>query len=104
MEIAEKSLTWAWKAATPRADILYFFSMPPLAQNMRTKKRITVITDPKYHLHDTGGGEHPEIPERLAVHKIAIASIPAEPHATRAEAAPHAGLSAVATVHSHGNG
>jgi acetoin utilization deacetylase AcuC-like enzyme len=67
VEIAEKSLTWAWKAATPRVDILYFFSMPPLAQNMRTKKRITVITDPKYHLHDTGGGEHPEVPERLQV-------------------------------------
>jgi len=34
---------------------------------MRTRKRITVITDPKYQLHDTGGGEHPEVPERLRV-------------------------------------
>jgi len=34
---------------------------------MRTGKRITVITDSKYQLHDTGGGEHPEVPERLQV-------------------------------------
>ena len=34
---------------------------------MRTRKRITVITDPRYQLHDTGGGEHPEVPERLQV-------------------------------------
>ncbi len=34
---------------------------------MRTRKRITVITDSKYQLHDTGGGEHPEVPERLQV-------------------------------------
>ena len=34
---------------------------------MRNNKRITVITDPKYQLHDTGGGEHPEVPERLQV-------------------------------------
>ncbi len=34
---------------------------------MTINKRITVITDPKYNLHDTGGGEHPEIPERLQI-------------------------------------
>ncbi len=34
---------------------------------MRDQKRITVITDPRYQLHDTGGGEHPEVPERLQV-------------------------------------
>ena len=27
---------------------------------------LTVVTDSRYLLHDTGGGEHPEVPERLA--------------------------------------
>jgi len=34
---------------------------------MMNKKRIRVVTDPQYQLHDTGGGEHPEVPERLQV-------------------------------------
>lgn len=28
---------------------------------------VTIISDPAYSKHDTGGGEHPEIPERLQV-------------------------------------
>ncbi|WP_035246020.1 histone deacetylase family protein [Desulfogranum mediterraneum] len=28
---------------------------------------VTVITDPAFQQHDTGGGEHPEIPQRLEV-------------------------------------
>lgn len=34
---------------------------------MTLQRRITVVTDPQYLLHDTGGGEHPEVPERLQV-------------------------------------
>ncbi len=34
---------------------------------MNTQTKITIVTDPILLEHDTGGGEHPEIPERLAV-------------------------------------
>ncbi|HEB69321.1 MAG TPA: histone deacetylase [Desulfobulbus sp.] len=34
---------------------------------MISQRQITVVTDPQYQLHDTGGGEHPETPERLQV-------------------------------------
>lgn len=34
---------------------------------MTAQNRITVVTDPQYQLHDTGGGEHPEVPERLQI-------------------------------------
>ncbi|NOQ45599.1 MAG: histone deacetylase [Desulfobulbaceae bacterium] len=32
---------------------------------MTERTHITIITDPRFQQHDTGGGEHPEIPERL---------------------------------------
>ncbi len=34
---------------------------------MTTRQQITIITDTALQEHDTGGGEHPEIPERLRV-------------------------------------
>lgn len=34
---------------------------------MKHGKQIALITDPTYLDHDTGGGEHPEVPERLQV-------------------------------------
>ncbi len=34
---------------------------------MTDQKKITIISDPDLLEHDTGGGEHPEIPERLEV-------------------------------------
>lgn len=34
---------------------------------MTDQKQITIITDPSLREHDTGGGEHPETPERLDV-------------------------------------
>jgi acetoin utilization deacetylase AcuC-like enzyme len=35
--------------------------------HMKHGKQIALITDPTYLDHDTGGGEHPEVPERLRV-------------------------------------
>ena len=32
---------------------------------MRRGSSLILITDPAFSRHDTGGGEHPEIPERL---------------------------------------
>lgn len=34
---------------------------------MRHGSSLILVTDPAYSRHDTGGGEHPEIPERLQV-------------------------------------
>ncbi len=34
---------------------------------MTEQKKITIVTDPTLLEHDTGGGEHPEVPERLEV-------------------------------------
>ena len=34
---------------------------------MDDHKQITIITDSSLLMHDTGGGEHPEVPERLEV-------------------------------------
>jgi len=34
---------------------------------MEHQSAITLITDPAFSRHDTGGGEHPEVPERLQV-------------------------------------
>ncbi len=34
---------------------------------MKNETVITIITDPAFSRHDTGGGEHPEVPERLTV-------------------------------------
>lgn len=34
---------------------------------MADQKQITIITDPGLLQHDTGGGEHPEVPERLEI-------------------------------------
>lgn len=41
---------------------------------MTAQKRITVVTDSQYKLHDTGGNEHPEDPERLQVITAGLAS------------------------------
>jgi len=41
---------------------------------MTPQQRITVITDPQCQLHDTGGGEHPEVPERLQVIAAGLSS------------------------------
>jgi len=41
---------------------------------MTRQQRITVVTDPQYQLHDTGGGEHPEVPERLQVIAAGLSS------------------------------
>jgi acetoin utilization deacetylase AcuC-like enzyme len=43
---------------------------------MTTRQRITVVTDPQCQLHDTGGGEHPEVPERL---QVIVAGLTAKP-------------------------
>jgi len=34
---------------------------------MADHKQITIITDSSLLMHDTGGGEHPEVPERLEI-------------------------------------
>jgi acetoin utilization deacetylase AcuC-like enzyme len=34
---------------------------------MENKSGITIITDPSFNRHDTGGGEHPEVPDRMQV-------------------------------------
>jgi len=34
---------------------------------MTESKQLIIISDPQYLRHDTGGGEHPEVPERLTV-------------------------------------
>lgn len=34
---------------------------------MENEPVVTIITDPAFNRHDTGGGEHPETPERLQV-------------------------------------
>ncbi len=41
---------------------------------MTAQQRITVVTDPQYQLHDTGGGDHPEIPERLQLITAGLSS------------------------------
>ncbi len=38
------------------------------------KSGITIITDPSFNRHDTGGGEHPEVPERMQVITDRLAS------------------------------
>ncbi len=43
---------------------------------------LTIITDPALELHDTGGGEHPEVPERLRVIRDALAKSPLSPKIT----------------------
>ena len=40
---------------------------------------VTIISDPAYSKHDTGGGEHPEIPERLEVITDALQKSPLRP-------------------------
>lgn len=37
------------------------------SREMTEKQGITVVTDSRYLLHDTGGGDHPEVPERVEV-------------------------------------
>nr|WP_320012583.1 histone deacetylase [uncultured Desulfobulbus sp.] len=34
---------------------------------MEKNYQVTIVTDPAFDLHDTGGGEHPEVPERMQV-------------------------------------
>ncbi len=43
---------------------------------MASGTRFFHITHPRYLVHDTGGGEHPEIPERLKVIKATISGLP----------------------------
>jgi hypothetical protein len=47
----------------------YFFinGCWPIGNAMEHQSAITLITDPAFSRHDTGGGEHPEVPERLQV-------------------------------------
>jgi acetoin utilization deacetylase AcuC-like enzyme len=40
---------------------------------------VTIVSDPAYSKHDTGGGEHPEIPERLQVIEDALQESPLRP-------------------------
>ncbi len=48
-------------------QILCMWNVSLSGRKMTFQRRITVVTDPQYQLHDTGGGEHPEVPERLKV-------------------------------------
>jgi len=48
-------------------QILCMWNVSLPGRKMTVQRRITVVTDPEYQLHDTGGGEHPEVPERLQV-------------------------------------
>jgi len=41
---------------------------------MADRKQITIISDSRLLEHDTGGGEHPEVPERLEVINHSLAS------------------------------
>ncbi len=47
---------------------------------------VTIISDPAYSKHDTGGGEHPEIPERLQVIEDALQESPLRPLLSRVSA------------------
>ena len=59
--IGTLSLTCNLKTTTPKRKIF-------LPNNrMTNSKQITILTDSALLDHDTGGGEHPEVPERLEV-------------------------------------
>lgn len=47
---------------------------------MSSQSRVTLITDPFLLLHDTGGGEHPEVPDRLRVIEQQLHRGPIHPH------------------------
>ncbi len=46
---------------------------------------LTIVTHPGYAAHDTGGGEHPETPERLRVLLASLAASPLGPTLRRVE-------------------